>query len=116
MIPGGGLDGSETEKDCVIREACEETNLDVEIECLLFDEPSHPEGVYRRRKTFLCSPVGGHPSPGFEPEIEASERYAITEVRWFDLRDEINWGTDLMEDPITFPQLVRARKKLGYLA
>lgn len=32
VIPGGGLDGSETEEECVIREMKEETNLDVKTE------------------------------------------------------------------------------------
>jgi 8-oxo-dGTP diphosphatase len=115
VIPGGGMDDDETEEECVIRELNEETNLDVEIESLLFDEPGHPDGAYRWRKTFLCRPVGGHPSPGFEPEAEAAENYAITEVRWFDLRDETDWGPDLLTNPFTYPQLVKARKRLGYL-
>jgi 8-oxo-dGTP diphosphatase len=115
VIPGGGLDGDETEEECVIREVREETNLDVKIERLLLDESGHPDGVYRWRKTFLCTPVGGHPSPGFEPELEASGRYAITEVRWFDLQEETDWGDDLLADPFTYPQLVDARVKLGYV-
>ena len=41
VIPGGGLDGAETEEECVIREVREETNLEVEIVSLLFDEPGH---------------------------------------------------------------------------
>ena len=115
VIPGGGLEGDETEEECVIREVKEETNLDVEIMRLLFDEPGDPDGVYQWRKTYLCRPVGGTPSPGYEPEVEAAENYAITEVRWFDLRDESDWGADLSGDPFTYPQLVRARKRLGYL-
>ena len=114
VIPGGGLDSAETEEECVIREVREETNLEVEIEGLLLDEPGHPDGVYRRRKTYLCKPIGGNASPGFEPEIEASENYAITQVRWFDLREETDWGDELLTDPFTYPQLVNARKKLGY--
>ena len=115
VIPGGGRDGDEGEEECVVREVKEETNLDVEIESLLFDEPAHPDSVYQWWKTFLCRPVGGHPFPGYEPEIEAAEYYAITEVRWFDLRDESHWEPDLLQDPVTYPQLVAARKKLGYL-
>jgi 8-oxo-dGTP pyrophosphatase MutT (NUDIX family) len=88
VIPGGGLDGDESEEECVIREMREETNLDVEIECLLFDEPGHPDGIYQRRKTFLCRPVAGNHSPGYEPEIEAAENYSISDVRWFNLRDD----------------------------
>lgn len=115
VIPGGGLDGNETEEECVIREAREETNLEVKIDCLLLDEPGHPDGMYRWRKTFLCRPIGGDASPGSEPEPEASEKYAITQVRWFDLREEGEWGADLLGDPFTYPQLARARVKLGYV-
>lgn len=48
--------------------------------------------------------------------MHAAERYAISEVRWFDLRDESDWGLDLLTEPFTYPQLVQARKKLGYLS
>lgn len=115
VIPGGGIEAGETEEQCIIREVREETNLEVEVEGLLFDEPAHPDGPYRWRKTFLCRPIGGKASPGYEPEIEAAENYGITEVKWFDLRDEADWGADLLEDPFTYPQLAAVRKKLGYL-
>lgn len=115
VIPGGGLNDGESETECVIREAREETNLDVEIERLLLDEPGHPDGAYLWRKTFLCRPIGGRASPGIEPEAEAADRYAITEVRWFDLRDESDWEADLVSDPFTYPQLTQARMELGYL-
>ena len=42
VIPGGGIEGSESEEECVIREMKEETNLDVTIDRLVFDEPGHP--------------------------------------------------------------------------
>jgi ADP-ribose pyrophosphatase YjhB (NUDIX family) len=114
VIPGGGLDGNETETECIVREAREETNLDVEVERLLLDEPERPDGPYQWRKTFLCRPVGGQASPGIEPEVEAAEQYAITEVHWFDLRDTRDWDADLLSDPFTYPQVMRARKELGY--
>lgn len=113
VIPGGGIDGDESEEQCVIREIKEETNLEVEVERLLFEEPGHTGEAYRWRKTYLCKPIGGEPSPGYEPELEAAENYAITEVRWFDLQDETDWGSDLMNDPITYPQLALAKRKLG---
>lgn len=115
VIPGGGRDGDETEEQCVIREVREETNLEVEILGLLFNEPGHPDGMYHWRKTYLCKPIRGTPSPGVEPELEASEKYSITQVRWFDLQDESEWGQALLSDPFTYPQLLRARKKLGYI-
>ncbi|MFQ5930768.1 MAG: NUDIX domain-containing protein [Nitrospiraceae bacterium] len=114
LLPGGGLDGDETEEQCVIREVREETNLDVVVEHLIFEGPEHPEGMYEWLKTYLCRPVGGTPSPGYEPELEAAASYAITEVRWFDLRHESDWGADLRGDPFTYPQLLQARRRLGY--
>ena len=114
VIPGGGIDGSESEEECVIREMKEETNLDVTIDRLVFDEPAHPEGVYKWRKTFICHPVSGKASPGYEPEPEAAADYSISEVRWFDLRNERSWDDALFQNPFTYPQLVRLREVLGY--
>jgi 8-oxo-dGTP diphosphatase len=114
VIPGGGLEAGETESQCVLREMKEETNLDVAIDKLLFDEPADPGGVYRWRKSYLCRPVSGTASPGYEPEPEAVAVYAITEVRWFDLRDEKTWGDKIRRDPFTYPQLVRLQEALGY--
>ena len=115
VIPGGGIEGSETEEECVIREMKEETHLDVQIDQLLFDEPSPSGGAYQWRKSYLCRPISGEARPGFEPEPDAAAAYAISEVRWFDLRDESSWGEDLIQDPFTYPQLIQLRKKLGYL-
>jgi 8-oxo-dGTP diphosphatase len=114
VIPGGGLEPHESEEECVIREMKEETNLDVEIDRLIFDEPGHPDGAYAWRKTFLCHLVSGEASPGYEPEPDAAAEYSISEVRWFDLRDEPDWDAELCQDPITYPQLKRLREALGY--
>jgi 8-oxo-dGTP diphosphatase len=114
VIPGGGLDLHESEEECVVREMKEETNLDVVIERLLIDEPSHPDGPYAWIKTYLCRPVSGVAGPGFEPEPDAAAEYSISDVRWFDLRDEFGWDEDLRQDPFTYPQLVRLREILDY--
>ena len=114
VLPGGGLDGSESEEACVVREMKEETNLEVAVERLLLDEPGHPDGMYKWRKTYLCRPLSGDPRPGYEPELEAAADYAIAAVRWFDLREESSWGADVREDRFTYPQLVRIREALGY--
>lgn len=113
VIPGGGIDGDESEEQCIVREMKEETNLEIKVAGQLFEEPAHPDGAYRWRKTYLCKPIGGEASPGYEPEIEAAENYSITEVRWFDLWDESDWEDELLNDPITYPQLIRARRELG---
>jgi 8-oxo-dGTP pyrophosphatase MutT (NUDIX family) len=114
VIPGGGIGEDESEEACIVREMKEETNLDVEVERLLLDEPCHPDGVYEWSKTFLCRPIAGVASPGYEPEPEAAAEYSITEVRWFDLRDEATWGEAIKHDPFTYPQLVSLREVLGY--
>lgn len=115
VIPGGGIEETETEEECVIREMKEETHLEVRVDQLLFDEPCPPGAVYQWRKSYLCQPVSGLARPGYEPEPEAAASYTISEVRWFDLRDENNWGEDLHLDPFTYPQLVQLRIKLGYI-
>ena len=92
LFPGGGLDSGETEEECVQREMKEETNLDVRVVSLLIDEPGNPGDVYRQLKTYLCEPVGGEASPGYDPEydpeIEAAGLHGIPEIKWFDLRSE----------------------------
>lgn len=115
LLPGGGRENGESEAACVQREMLEETCLDVRVERLLLDEPGHPGGVYRRFKTYLCQPVGGEASPGFEPVEEGGGDFEIVEVRWFDLRDDSGWDPELRADPITYPALQRVRSVLGYL-
>ena len=88
VIPGGGREEGESERDCVQREIEEETNLRVAVKRLLLDQPGPPDAGYQRYKTYLCLPMQGEASPGREPEPEAAQVYEITAVRWFDLRDE----------------------------
>lgn len=116
VIPGGGREDGESEEECVIREMKEETHLDVEVLSLAMDEAAGPDGVYKRRKTFLCKVVGGEAAPGHEPELEASERYSISAVAWFDLSDEASWGDKVKADPFTYPQMMKLQKVLGYEA
>jgi ADP-ribose pyrophosphatase YjhB (NUDIX family) len=92
VIPGGGREDGETEEECVKREVKEETHLNVTVQQLLLDEPGHSD----------------------EPEFEAAEGYAITEVGWFDLRDEATWETEVVTDPFTYPLLQQIRAALGY--
>ena len=99
---------------CVRREIQEETHLDVTVERLLLDEPTPPGSMYQRYKTYLCLPGPGEPSPGHEPEMANAQGFAITQVGWFDLRDESAWGKDVLTDPITYPLLQRVRAALGY--
>jgi RimJ/RimL family protein N-acetyltransferase/8-oxo-dGTP pyrophosphatase MutT (NUDIX family) len=112
LIPGGGIEAGESEEACVQREMREETHLDVRVIRLLLDEPGIPGGVYQRLKTYLCEILRGEASPGYEPEVEVG--YSIEEVGWFDLRDAMTWGDQVVEDPITYPLLQRIRTALDY--
>jgi 8-oxo-dGTP pyrophosphatase MutT (NUDIX family) len=112
VIPGGGLEAGESEEECVIREMKEETNLNVRVERLLIDLEAPPDGIYKRLKSYLCSPIRGFPEPGSEPEDEGN--FEIAALRWFDLKDISTWSIDLCQDPYTFPHLVKVRQVLGY--
>jgi 8-oxo-dGTP pyrophosphatase MutT (NUDIX family) len=108
------MDPGETEEECIVREMLEETNLTVQVERLIFEEPGHPDGAYKRRKTYLCRPVAGEAKPGFEPEPEAAANYSIVQVGWFDLRTMEDWDDLLRSDPFTYPQLEWLKELLGY--
>ena len=114
LLPGGGIEDGEDEVACVIREMREETNLDVRVERLLMDEEISPSVGYTRIKTYLCAPLAGEAKPGYEPEVEASSEYGITDVAWFDLRDETSWNGAMKLDEITYPQVKRVQRALGY--
>jgi ADP-ribose pyrophosphatase YjhB (NUDIX family) len=114
LLPGGGQEDGESADECVIREMREETGLEVEIVCLLFDDQflEKKAEVNKQFLTYLCRIVSGEPKPGYEPEVEASEIYGITDVSWFDLRDETSWGENILNDRITYPMMKRLQERL----
>lgn len=114
VLPGGKREPHETEEACVRREMLEETHLDVVVEGLLLDEVGVPLGFYQRLKTYSCRTGRGEPRPGFEPEEEAAQQYAIAEARWFDLRNPSQWEAELKDSPFTLPLVHRLRVALGY--
>ena len=73
-FPGGGFELGETEEDCVHREMKEETNLETRVISLLLDQPARPEDrLYSRARTYLCEPLSGDASPGYDPEYHSKE-------------------------------------------
>jgi ADP-ribose pyrophosphatase YjhB (NUDIX family) len=114
LLPGGGKIPEESEEQCVRREMLEETHLKVRIKRLLLDEPAHDDVIYERYKTYLCTILEGDAQPGHEPEPEESQAYAITELAWFDLRDETTWDAALTPDSLVYAQLQRIRAELGH--
>jgi 8-oxo-dGTP pyrophosphatase MutT (NUDIX family) len=114
VIPGGGREENESEEACVQREMLEETNLTVSVECLLLDELAEPGRFYQRYKTYLCYANGGEASPGYEPEPEAAQVYAIVEAAWFDLRHPETWNMEMTKDPTTFQLVKKIQALLEY--
>ena len=115
LLPGGGRESHETEEACVQREMLEETELVVSVGQLLLDEEVIPHELhYKRCKTYLCEVVNGNAQPGYEPEAESAQQYAIAEVRWFDLRNPAEFPDCVRDDPLIFPLLQRIRAILGY--
>ncbi len=103
-IPGGGREANETEEQCVIREMKEETNLTVQIECLLIDGPSHRHSPYQRFKTYLCTPTGG--------SIRADGAESI-DLRWFDINDDSQMNLEVLNNETAYVMLERIRKALS---
>jgi 8-oxo-dGTP pyrophosphatase MutT (NUDIX family) len=110
-VPGGGREEGESEKECVVREAKEETSLDVKVERLLIDGTSHPHSMYQRFKTYLCTPVGGEAQPGYGPEV--ADGWLI-DVRWFDLRDASQLTLEAVNNDTAHAMLQRICRALGY--
>ena len=111
VIPGGHREDDESEEGCIIREMKEETNLEVRVEKLLFEQSFPLDGPDAVNKSYLCTPIGGQLKPGSEPE---DENFEIAALRWFDLRDETEWSIDLRKGLYTYPQLVKVRQLLNY--
>ena len=102
-VPGGGLEANETEEQCIIREVKEETNLDIRIERLLIDGPSHRHSPYQRFKTYLCAPAEGAAKPDATESID---------IKWFDLSDETQWGLEVVNNETAYVMLQRIRNAL----
>lgn len=108
MLPGGGLEDGETEKDCMKREMKEETNLDVEVNEILFDEPGNGKDVYQRYITFLCVQI-----PGSVESIgrETVSYRKILELVWVSLSDEDQWNDYILKEKI-YPSMKKIKDRL----
>jgi ADP-ribose pyrophosphatase YjhB (NUDIX family) len=104
-VPGGGREPGESEEECVIRELREETHLDVIVDCLVIDGPSHADSPYRRFKIYLCTPVAG------TAHADGAE---IIDIGWFDLRSRDQAALATIRNSTTQDTLQRIRKVLGY--
>ena len=83
MIPGGGLEEGEDEKDCCIREVAEETGFTVEAsDCILEIDEYYEEWKWVNRY-FICEVTGE-----CEVHLTSREQEVGMEPRWLPI-DEI---------------------------
>lgn len=81
-MPGGGVEESETFEQTAIREAKEETNLDIEIEKILWDF----DDGFGRSKFFLVKNFKGKLKLG-GPELEKQNKQDQYILEWVNLKD-----------------------------
>jgi len=82
-FPGGGVEEGETPEHAVIREIKEETNLDIEIEELLWDfKDMYHHGLY-----FLAKNPRGEMELGEGPEKKKQSADDNHEPLWVPLKD-----------------------------
>src|SRR5262249_28516714 len=110
LLPGGGREPGEFERDCVEREVREETTLRVAVGEILDDVPADPpDGTYARWRTYACQVIGVEAAAG-----GAETAAELVAVRWLSLTDLASWEAELRADEFLYPQLVRIRAALGY--
>ena len=89
MVPGGGIEEGENSIEAAVREAKEETGLDIEIVGVAWHiEEVSPERGQRFVNYMLGEVIGGELGLGRDPEFDDAHQ-VLREVR-FMTREEIN--------------------------
>lgn len=84
MIPGGGLEGDEDEKECCIREIAEETGILVKPSDCLFEIDEYYEEWKWVNRYFVCEEGGTN-----QMHLTEREKEVGMEPRWLPLDDII---------------------------
>ncbi len=81
-LPGGFVDVGETVERACMREAKEETSLNVKLDKLIgvFSDPKRDPRGHTVTIAFLCKPVSAKQKPKAEDDAESLEIVRITEI------------------------------------
>ncbi len=108
LLPGGGSEENESEADCIKREMKEETNLEVEIIDVLFDEKGTGKDVYERYVTFLCAPLKNSIE---KIGKETGKDRKILDFVWLSLDNQDTWNEYVLNEQF-FPSMKHIKDKL----
>ena len=111
MLPGGCLEEGETFEECIIREIREETNLEVEIEEILFDEAGEGKDKYQRYITYLCKPKQGSIEKAGKETVSYRK---ILGLIWCAINEESKWNEHLLREQF-YPSMRRIKERLESL-
>lgn len=109
-LPGGGREAGESDEEAAVREAEEETGLQVKLLPVKIEANLKEKRIlYDRIVTFLAYPVSGEAATGYEPEADtfSSYNYRLIDLKWQDFYDD----TGLR--PFTLESLIPMRQKLA---
>ena len=87
-MPGGGVEEGESERQAAVREARQETCLDIELEDFRYAYETENNLFYDRVVTFIGYPVSGEANVGYDPEEGMHEVVRLTAIKWHPLYDD----------------------------
>lgn len=89
VLPGGGVEDSETEMDAIIREAKEETNLDIMPDKIMLEiqnEKFNRKELYYTIRSFTGAPILGG------PELDRQSKDNVYILEWVKINELQNYN------------------------
>ena len=84
-LPGGGVESNETPEQAAVREAKEETCLDIVLTDFRLKHKTENNPFYEEVITFIGYPAGGTAKVGHDPEAGMESIVKLTDIKWHPL-------------------------------